>query len=64
MAKQQTGETPEVIIEPKFTKAQLINGKRYSNNKDMLTALLKEGESYSHSEVSKLTSDFMKGAIK
>ena len=64
MAKQKTGEVPEVIAEPRFTKAQLINSKKYSNNKDMLAALLKDGESYSHGEVNKLIEDFMKGEVK
>lgn len=64
MAKQKTGEAVEVIAEPKFTKAQLINSKKYSNNKDVLAALLSEGESYSHGEVSKLIEDFMKGEVK
>lgn len=70
MAKQKNGETAEsevtetVTAEPKFTKEQLLNSKKYSNNKDILAALLKEDESYSHSEVTKLIQDFMKGAVK
>lgn len=50
--------------EPKFTKEQLLNSKKYSNSKDILTALLTEGESYTHSEVSRITEEFMKGDIK
>ncbi len=70
MAKQKNGEAVEsevtetVTTEPKFTKEQLLNSKKYSNNKDILAALFKEGESYSHSEVTKLIQDFMKGAVK
>ena len=48
----------------KFTKEQILNSIKYANSKDMLTALLTEGESYTHSEVSKITKEFMKGEIK
>ena len=50
--------------EPKFTKEQLLNSKKYSSSKDMLTALLTEGESYTHSEVIRITEEFLKGEIK
>ncbi|MDD3569574.1 MAG: hypothetical protein PHY44_00535 [Lachnospiraceae bacterium] len=50
--------------EPKFTKEQLLNSKKYGNRKDMLTALLTDGESYTHSEVSRITEEFLKGEIK
>lgn len=70
MAKQKNGEAVEsevtetVAAELKFTKEQLLNSKKYSNNKDILVALLTDGKSYSHSEVTKLIEDFMKGAVK
>lgn len=50
--------------EPKFTKEQLLNSKKYTGSKDILTALLTEGESYTHAEVGRLTEGFMKGEIK
>ncbi|MGE4214848.1 MAG: hypothetical protein AB7E42_08745 [Anaerotignaceae bacterium] len=54
----------EAVVEAKFTKEQLLSSKKYIGSKDILTALLTEGESYTHAEVSKLTEDFMKGEIK
>lgn len=50
--------------EPKFTKEQLLNSKKYINSKDILTALLTEGERYTHSEVSRITEGFLKGEIR
>lgn len=75
MAKQLSGDEVlkeefetkakvQVEDEPKFTKEQLLNSKKYINTKDILTALLTEGESYTHSEVSRLTEEFLKGEIK
>lgn len=51
-------------VEPKFTKEQLLNSKKYSNSKDILTALLTKGECYTHSEISRITEEFLKGEIK
>ncbi|MEA5084355.1 MAG: hypothetical protein VB018_09395 [Lachnospiraceae bacterium] len=65
MAKQKSGDVVESeVTEPKFTKAQLMGSKKHTDNRDLLNALLTEGESYSHSEVTKLIEDFMKGEIK
>ncbi|MEA5082702.1 MAG: hypothetical protein VB018_00960 [Lachnospiraceae bacterium] len=50
--------------EPEFTKEQLLNSKKYCDNKDILSALLTEGESYTHSEVNRITEKFLKGDIK
>ncbi|MGE4214142.1 MAG: hypothetical protein AB7E42_05110 [Anaerotignaceae bacterium] len=63
MAKQRVDKEPETIAESKFTKAQLVNSKKYANRRDLLTAMLKDGESYSHSEADKLIEDFMKGKV-
>ena len=64
MAKQKNGDVAETIVTVKFTKTQLMGSKKYADNRDLLNALLTEGESYSHSEVAKLIEDFMKGAVK
>ena len=68
MAKRQTDEAVETIsettTESKFTKVQLVNSKKYANRRDLLTAMLKDGESYSHGEANKLIEDFMKGVVE
>jgi len=69
MAKQNSGETEvetevKAEVEAKFTISQLLNSKKYSNTKDVLRALLREDERYTHAQVSKLIEDFMKGEIK
>ena len=51
-------------VGPKFTKEQILNSIKYAKSKDMLTALLTEGESYTHSQVSRIAEEFMKGEIK
>lgn len=50
--------------EPKFTKEQILNSKKYGNSKDILTALLTESERYTQNEVSRITEEFLKGEIK
>lgn len=38
----------------KFTKQQILNSKTYRRNKDLLSALLDENKTYSHSEITKI----------
>ncbi|WP_334293856.1 hypothetical protein [Clostridioides difficile] len=45
----------------KFTKEQIVNSKKYVNRKDLLSAILKENELYSFSEVDDRINNFMKG---
>lgn len=63
MEKQKNGDVVEIEI-TEFTKAQLMGSKKYADSRDLLNALLLEGETYSHSEVNKLIEDFMKGEVK
>lgn len=65
MEKQKNGDALEIgTTETEFTKAQLMGSKRYADSMDLLNALLLDGESYSHSQVTKLIEDFMKGEVK
>lgn len=57
-------EEKEVIVEDKFTKEQLISSKKFSNNKDVLSALLEDDKEYSESEVNEIIENFMKGKVK
>lgn len=50
--------------EPVFTKEQTLGANRYRHNKDVVSALLKDGESYSISEVDAKIEKFMKGKVK
>lgn len=46
-----------------FTKAQLLASKKYADRRDALTALLKDGETYTLDAADKLLSQFMKGRV-
>lgn len=45
----------------KFSKKQFVDSKRFSKRKDLVNALLKEGETYSIEEVEKIINDFLYG---
>ena len=47
----------------KFNKKQIINSKKYSRNRDILEAILKENTSYSTEEVEQKIKDFMKRKV-
>lgn len=47
----------------KFSKQQLVSSKKYSINRDVLNALLKDGQVYTFKEVDQLLNDFLKGKV-
>jgi hypothetical protein len=64
MAKNDTAANVETPVAAKFSKEQILKSTRYSEKRDLLTALLKDGKTYSHKDVEKLIDDFMKGKVK
>ena len=60
MAEKKTKEKDTTII---FTKAQLLQSKRYAHRVDLLGALLEDRE-YTLEEVDALLNQFMKGKGK
>lgn len=46
-----------------FTKAQLLTSRKYADRRDALSALLKDGETYTLDAADKLLSQFMKGRV-
>lgn len=44
-----------------FGKEQLLKSRTYRDCRDALSALLKDGERYSHADVERLINEFMKG---
>lgn len=50
--------------EPAFTKDVLVNCKRFRNNCDIVSALLKDGVEYTISEVEAMIAKYMKGKVK
>lgn len=64
MAKKQTKkvEVAEVVKAPVlYTKAQIYKAKRYMNQKDIVTVMLKDDERYTFDQVDKLIEQFLKG---
>ncbi|MDR1754571.1 MAG: hypothetical protein LBR74_06655 [Eubacterium sp.] len=48
---------------PEFTKGQLLKSNRYSHRRDILSVVLKDGNTYSHTAVEGLITKFMKGKV-
>lgn len=55
-------EKPEEPV-VRFTKTQILASKTYADTRDLLTALLKDGHSYSYDEINKLTEKWKKGKV-
>ncbi|MEK3993710.1 hypothetical protein MKY29_03060 [Psychrobacillus sp. FSL K6-2365] len=60
LAEQQSKE----IATFKFSKQQLISSKKYAFQRDVLNALLKDGQVYTFSEVDQQLNIFLKGKVK
>ena len=48
----------------KYTKEQLLKSKRYADNRDVLSAVLKDNNSYTLETVDKLIKDFKRKRVK
>ena len=48
----------------KYTKEQLLLATHYAEKRDLISALLKDGETYSTEQVDKLIENYMKGRVK
>ncbi len=54
----------EAVNLPKFTKDSILKFERYQERRDLLRALLVDGERYTTKEVDTLIAKFMKGRVK
>lgn len=52
-------DSAEVKVEAKFSKAQLVNSKRFQHRRDVLEAVLTDGERYSVKEAEAAIENFM-----
>lgn len=48
---------------PTFTKAALIKAKKYEEQRDILSALLKDDREYTAAEVAEMVENFLKGKV-
>ena len=63
-AKAANKSTTTVVKEPTFSKESLVNSKRFCNERDLLSALLKDGVEYIIPEVEDMIMNYMKGKVK
>lgn len=60
MIKQrQTQETKEIL----YNKQQIINSKKYSRYKDLLTSILEENKNYSNKEIDIKIKEFLERKV-
>lgn len=60
MTKQkQTQETKEIL----YNKQQIINSKRYSKYKDLLTSILEKNKNYSSKEIDTKIKQFLERKV-
>ncbi|MFX3631854.1 MAG: hypothetical protein ACE3L7_07215 [Candidatus Pristimantibacillus sp.] len=52
------------ISSPKYTKEQLLGSQRHAHQKDILAAVLKDKEMYTHEQAEKLVSTFLNKEVK
>ena len=57
MIKKET--KTEAANEPSYTKTQIPTFVRYAHRRDLLSALLKDEETYTHADVVSAIRDFM-----
>ena len=50
--------------ELKYTKESILNSKKYSERKDILSVILKEDEEYTLNDIDDILNKFMIGEIK
>lgn len=59
MAKVTETAAGAVKVESKFSKEQLISAVKFAKRRDLLEALLKDGEYYTIAEVEKKMNDYL-----
>lgn len=64
MAARKKVERAEVIVEPEFSKEQILVSARFANRRDLVDALLDEDKSYTLETVDNLIDKYMKGQVK
>lgn len=52
------------VAESQFTKEALVNSKRFRNERDIVSALLKNDVQYTITEVQNMIAEYMKGMVK
>lgn len=58
-----TGQQSKEVATFKFSKQQLVASKKYSVQRDVLNALLIDGQVYTFDEVDRKLNEFLKGKV-
>lgn len=64
LARKKTTEVQDDVKKARFTKAQLLESRKYRSKKDVVNALLKDNRTYTIDEADALINKFMKGRVK
>lgn len=64
MTNKEKQPPAETAAEKAFTKAQLMVSRRYAAQRDLLSALLKDGRTYTLAEVDRMIVNFRKGKVR
>ena len=59
-----TESVAKAATEPKFTKESLMNSRRFRNECDIVSAVLKDEVEYTIPEVEDMITKYMKGKVK
>lgn len=59
-----TADAKSKQVEQKFSKEQIIASVRYANRRDLVEALLNDGEKYTMEEIDKKISNYLEGKVK
>jgi hypothetical protein len=66
--KDTLPEAPPVVTRaaepPRFSKAQLMNSRRYASRRDALAVLLDAGKTYTFAEADQQITQFLEGKVK
>lgn len=53
-----------IVQESLFTKEQILTSNKYANRRDILKAILTDGDTYTFERVDSLLDKYMKGKVK
>lgn len=59
-----SGKKSAASAAPKFNKESLLNSKRFQDERDLVSALLKNDVEYTVSEVEEMIAKYKKGTVK
>lgn len=57
-------KTTDGAVSAVYTKEQLAHSAKYANRRDLISALLTDGETYTLEQVDKLIENYKKGKVR